>query len=313
MKWTARTRRAAGRVRAGVLLVALLAGGLLPVAGDGHVAAAPSALPAGYEVVTNAHAANVTPGLFVTSRVACPAGKVLLGGGVRIEPPVGDAQFLLGQNGPESRTSWISTIGYHGTQTFGTTYFTYLICVNDAPQIQLVTEVTDINISVRTSSVTWVTCPQDTVIAGGGSVFEDIRPAGVGVPFLFESSPHGQRGWVNGFAYTQGAPGTFRYRSAAICVAQGFLAGYQLVQERASASLPPGGLAVGRPNCPAGKRTLGGGLNIYDLNPNNRVPILPIGSDGPNTAATDQWFVSLTNQDTISYDVVFYTSVVCVS
>jgi hypothetical protein len=99
----------------------------------------------------------------------------------------------------------------------------------------------------------------------------------------------------------------------AICVEKAFLAGYQLAQERATVSLPSGGLAVGRPNCPGGKRALGGGLNLYNVNPNRRLPILAIGSNGPNTAATDQWFASLTNQDTISYDVTFYTSVVCVS
>ena len=139
----------------------------------------------GYEVVRRAF--SVGPSQRVRDAATCPAGKVVLGGGVTVSG--GSGRQVLGQSGPSTAGAnplWVVSL-LNGASVTKTVVFD-AICANK-PGLAGYEVVTREVTVTRAAGVTALSmpCPSGKTVVGGGA--REVRSGGSSTTTLFSSGP----------------------------------------------------------------------------------------------------------------------------
>lgn len=211
----------------------------------------------GYHVVHEQHA--VPAHGFLRRSVACPAGTVVLGGGVRkvgapIEPsPVVVQESNPGTTGGGTTFGWL--VAARNTAAAERTLEISAVCAEPPPGYELVR--TDAIVQSGEVMRQSVSCPAGTVVLGGGAQVVGAGSSDFRTDLL-ESAPEGLSGtatsWTVALLNDGGQQRTVGFR--AVCAQAP--AGYQVTS--AQHTVPDGGHYGQTVACPDGTVAAGGGV-----------------------------------------------------
>ncbi|MET9692610.1 hypothetical protein ABZY81_29825 [Streptomyces sp. NPDC006514] len=233
-----------------VLALTAMAGGAVP----GQAETAPAqraaaALPAGYQVLRGGPA---TVDNFTRLTLACPAGKVIVGGGADIQSPGGGVLLGSFPSNVGGVYQW-NVVARQEKQAQVTTYG-YAVCVDSAalPGYQIVRVPAA---EVANGASRQATCPAGKVVVGGGAEAQgasaalrfSTSPRPKGTDYLWTASGRSLAGTTVGLAVD------------AICANP--IPGYEIVE---SAATETPNLTRRGQACPTGKTALSGGAGGYN-------------------------------------------------
>jgi hypothetical protein len=198
-------------------------------------------LPRGYVVVTSPEL--VAPvGVQTRGAVACPAGRVPLGGGVFVTSS--STQASVNDSFPVD-TGWIADV--NNDTTAPTTFQVSVICAHQPNDYQIVQSTSRV-VSSGLQGGAFAACPAGTKTFSGGLVTDSTS-----VLVSVNESAIQNHGWVE--FENNGTGGDVRISAFAIC---GRIRGY-LVVGGPVVSVPAHTQVPSQARCPAGSVAIGGG------------------------------------------------------
>jgi hypothetical protein len=304
-----------GLRRGGGMLAAVVAAlaALLATTATAGAAPPPPGGVTGYAIVQG-NSTNITPGENVAASAQCPAGKVVLSGGVSAHSPL---TFINSSYPTDSRT-WEVVMTDTGVETYTEHFTPYAVCV-DASSVPGIVQVSSGELPVGPNTYYGANiaagdeyCASGQVVVGGGVNSEDPST------LLTISQPTSdERAWQV-FVHLTHPPlsGTSYYDTYSVCVPGADFTAYQIgtgtdgqygsilalgFPGAQATAVPPGVTnTAGSPYCPAGEVAVAGGAANHDT-VNGFISSVYPNSSGEYWLATDtetdppsgyqQWFV----------------------
>lgn len=264
-----------------VLLVAASCGTPAKVTGDVFLLAAPKGSAAGSaavmerSLVVRSAAGPAAPATTQTVAASCPAGSVLVGGGVStLLANGGQPTPSLHANGlyPGADGAWIAQGATGGQLALGGQTTDVAICVRGGPSVvRVVVGRTAGPSKAATTAAATAVCPTGTVLVGGGGL-ADVSPPAPSL-HLTGSYPSGNDGsfaasgsaagaWTAvADAGGRGGPGVTTI-AFALCGRGGPVGATQVVAVTEPGPTTPATAVVATATCPAGSTLLSGGANV---------------------------------------------------